>query len=117
MEKALHELGEMDDLTAMDSPIHRLSPLAKLLTAIIYIIVVVSFRKYDLSGLAERHNHYYINNSGCVFPQIRPERTCRNASVSGYIVSDKRCSGTHMLLQAADRSSSGYGCGAFQSFI
>ena len=52
MEKALHELGEMDDLTAMDSPIHRLSPLAKLLTAIIYIIVVVSFRKYDLSGLA-----------------------------------------------------------------
>ena len=22
MEKALHELGEMDDLTAMDSPIH-----------------------------------------------------------------------------------------------
>ena len=52
MEKALHELGEMDDLAAQDSPIHRLSPLAKLLSTILYIVVVVSFHKYDLSGMA-----------------------------------------------------------------
>ena len=51
MEKALHELNEMDDLAAMDSPIHHLSPLAKLLTTIAYIIITVSFHKYDLSGL------------------------------------------------------------------
>ena len=52
MDKALHELGEMDDLAAQDSPIHRLSPLAKLLTTIAYIVTVVSFHKYDLSGMA-----------------------------------------------------------------
>lgn len=52
MEKALHELHEMDELAAGDSPIHHLSPLAKFLTTIVYIIVTVSFHKYDLSGLA-----------------------------------------------------------------
>ena len=52
MEHALHELSEMDALAAQDSPIHRLSPLAKLLTTIFYIIVTVSFHKYQLSGLA-----------------------------------------------------------------
>ena len=51
MEKALHELSEMDDLAAQDSPIHRLSPTAKLLSTIAYILVTVSFGKYQLSGL------------------------------------------------------------------
>lgn len=51
MEKALYELSEMDELAVQDSPIHRLSPIAKLLTTIAYIIIVVSFDKYDLSGL------------------------------------------------------------------
>ena len=52
MEHALHELSEMDALAAQDSPIHRLSPLAKLLTTLVFIIVTVSFHKYQLSGLA-----------------------------------------------------------------
>ena len=51
MESALHELNEMDDLAALDSPIHRLSPLSKLLAAVVYIAVTVSFHKYQLSGL------------------------------------------------------------------
>lgn len=51
MEKALHELSEMDDLAAQDSPIHRLHPAAKLLATIAYILLVVSFDKYDLDGL------------------------------------------------------------------
>ena len=51
MEKALHELGEMDDLAAQESPIHALHPLAKLLATVAYIVTVVSFDKYDLSGL------------------------------------------------------------------
>ena len=41
----------MDDLAALDSPVHRLSPAAKLLTTVIYIMTVVSFHKYDLSGV------------------------------------------------------------------
>ncbi len=41
----------MDDLAAMNSPIHSLHPAAKLITTIAYILVTVSFGKYDLSGL------------------------------------------------------------------
>ena len=52
MEKALHELSEMDDLAAQDSPVHRLHPTAKLLSTIAYIAVVVSFGKYQLGALA-----------------------------------------------------------------
>ena len=51
MEKALHELSEMDELAAGASPIHRLCAPGKLLTTIAYIAVVLSFPKYDLSGL------------------------------------------------------------------
>ena len=51
MDKALREIGEMDELAARSSPIHDLCALAKLLATIAYIITVVSFDKYDLSGL------------------------------------------------------------------
>ena len=52
MDKALQEIGEMDELAARSSPIHNLSATAKLLSTIAYIVSVVSFDKYDLSGLA-----------------------------------------------------------------
>ena len=45
------ELREMDALAAADSPVHRLHPLCKLLVTVFYIVTVVSFPKYDLSGL------------------------------------------------------------------
>ena len=51
MEKALHELSQMDELAAQNSPIHRLHPAAKLVSTIAYIVLVVSFHKYQLSGL------------------------------------------------------------------
>ena len=51
MQKALHELAEMDELAARSSPIHALHPAAKLIATIAYILVTLSFDKYDLSGL------------------------------------------------------------------
>ena len=51
MDRALGELREMDDLAAMQSPIHRIHPLAKLMATVVYIVAVASFDKYDLSGL------------------------------------------------------------------
>ena len=51
MEKALGELGAMDELAALDSPVHSLSALSKLLSTIAYILTVMSFGKYQLSGL------------------------------------------------------------------
>ncbi len=52
MQKALRELSEMDALAARTSPIHALHPAAKLIATIAYILVTLSFHKYDLSGLA-----------------------------------------------------------------
>ena len=51
MQKALHELAEMDELAARSSPIHALHPAAKLITTVVYILVTLSFDKYDLGGL------------------------------------------------------------------
>ena len=51
MNKALHELAEMDELAARSSPIHALHPTAKLIATIAYILVTLSFGKYDLGGL------------------------------------------------------------------
>ena len=48
---ALRELHEMDALAAETSPVHRLHPLVKLLTTVMFILTVVSFGKYELSGL------------------------------------------------------------------
>ena len=45
------ELREMDQLSAQDSPIHRLHPLSKLLVTLAYIFTVVSFPKYSFSAL------------------------------------------------------------------
>ena len=51
MQKAIRELAEMDELAARSSPIHALHPLAKLIATIAYILVTLSFDKYDLGGL------------------------------------------------------------------
>ena len=51
MQKALAELSEMDELAARRSPIHKLHPAAKLFTTIAYILITLSFDKYDLSGI------------------------------------------------------------------
>ena len=51
LKNAQLELREMDDLAAAESTVHRLNPLCKLLVTVFYIVTVVSFPKYDLSGL------------------------------------------------------------------
>lgn len=49
--QAQSELREMDALAAADSPVHWLHPICKLAVTLLYIVIVVSFPKYDLSGL------------------------------------------------------------------
>ena len=51
IDSAAFELREMDELAAMQSPVHSLHPLAKLFITIAYIFITVSFGKYELSGL------------------------------------------------------------------
>ena len=51
MDKALHEFAEMDELAARVSLIHGLHPAAKLIATIAYILLTLSFSKYDIGGL------------------------------------------------------------------
>ncbi|MGN0999515.1 MAG: cobalt ECF transporter T component CbiQ [Faecousia sp.] len=51
LSNAQSELREMDALAAGDSPVHRLHPLCKLIVTAAYIVTVVSFSKYDFTGL------------------------------------------------------------------
>ena len=51
LSRAQSELREMDALAAADSPVHRLHPLCKLIVTVAYIATVVSFPKYDFTGL------------------------------------------------------------------
>ena len=51
IERSIRDLREMDTLASGDSPIHAVSAGAKLLVTVVYILTVVSFDKYRLSGL------------------------------------------------------------------
>lgn len=45
------DIGYMDTLSTGDSHLHRLDPRAKLITTLVFIIMVVSFNKYEISSL------------------------------------------------------------------
>ncbi len=51
MEKSLYNIRYLDELSEKITIIHNVHPLAKVLTTIIYLIIVVSFSKYEISGL------------------------------------------------------------------
>lgn len=51
LESALLDVGGFDDLARLRTPIHRLDPRAKALTALAFIVAVISFGKYELTGL------------------------------------------------------------------
>ena len=51
IEQSISELYEIDDLAAGNSMIHRRSAGAKLAVTVLYILLVMSFHKYDLPGL------------------------------------------------------------------
>ena len=51
IERSVHDLREMDMLASGDSAIHRICTGAKLLVTIVYILTVVSFDKWNMSGL------------------------------------------------------------------
>lgn len=48
---SLYNIRLLDDLAQKESVVHKLHPLIKLLTTLVYLVVVVSFEKYDISAL------------------------------------------------------------------
>jgi len=51
LETAFYDLGRLDSIAEMDTPIHRLDPRAKVITTLLFIIYVVSFDKYEIARL------------------------------------------------------------------
>jgi cobalt/nickel transport system permease protein len=51
LESVAHDLRRLDELAAQKTVIHRLDPLSKLLTTLVFIVTVASFHKYDVTGL------------------------------------------------------------------
>jgi cobalt/nickel transport system permease protein len=50
-DNAYFNLGQIDTLSYRNTVIHRLDPRAKLLATILFVITVVSFPKYEITGL------------------------------------------------------------------
>ena len=48
---SLLDLGVMDQLARLDSPVHRIDPRAKILSALVLIVVAVSFERHEISAL------------------------------------------------------------------
>jgi cobalt/nickel transport system permease protein len=51
VDSTLFEVGGLDDLAGGSSAIHRLDPRAKVVTALAFVVTVVSFGKYEVSAL------------------------------------------------------------------
>ncbi|MBL7214825.1 MAG: cobalt ECF transporter T component CbiQ [Phycisphaerae bacterium] len=50
-DSVMTNLGCLDTLARQDSPIHRLDPRTKLLTTLVFIVMIVSFDKYQISAM------------------------------------------------------------------
>ncbi|MGE5379759.1 MAG: cobalt ECF transporter T component CbiQ [Methylocystaceae bacterium] len=49
--KPLYNLRLLDELAHKDTPLHRLHPMVNLLTTVIFLVVVLSFDRYSITGL------------------------------------------------------------------
>ncbi len=51
IESGIYQLGRIDQLASLDTPIHRVDPRAKVLATMVYLVCVVSFGKYEILQL------------------------------------------------------------------
>lgn len=51
IDSAIYEIHHMDTLAAREQWVNRLHPLVKLILTILYITILVSFHKYDVTGV------------------------------------------------------------------
>lgn len=57
--EVIHGIHHMDDVAAKDSTINNLHPLSKIIVTFMYIVVVVSFDKYDFYGVISMGIYLY----------------------------------------------------------
>jgi len=51
IDRHFFDIGYMDTLSSQQTGVHQLDPRAKLLTTLVFVVIVVSFGKYEISAL------------------------------------------------------------------
>lgn len=51
IETGLYQIGKIDHLASLDTPIHRIDPRAKVLTTLVFLVCVISFGRYSILPL------------------------------------------------------------------
>ena len=51
IDRHFFDIGYMDTLSSQQTAVHQLDPRAKLLTTLVFVVIVVSFGKYEISAL------------------------------------------------------------------
>ncbi len=51
IKKSLLQISTLEELTQKNTPIHKLQPSVKLITTVIYLIVIISYSPHQISGL------------------------------------------------------------------
>lgn len=51
LDDSLNKIISLEELAEKDTFLHQLHPMAKIITTLVYLVVVISFGKYNLSGL------------------------------------------------------------------
>jgi cobalt ABC transporter, permease protein CbiQ len=49
--ESLNKINSLEELSEGNTVIHKLHPMAKMITTIVYMVVVISFDKYDISAM------------------------------------------------------------------
>lgn len=51
IDNSFYDLGRLDRLARIDTPVHRIDPRAKIITTIVFLVCVASFGKYEVAAL------------------------------------------------------------------
>lgn len=51
IETGLYQIGKIDHLASLDTPIHRIDPRAKVLTTLVFLVCVISFGRFTILPL------------------------------------------------------------------
>lgn len=67
-EAALYEFNEMNELADRSSPVHRLPAISKFLVTITYLVILMSFGRYDFTGVLCMAVYPWITFQLCAIP-------------------------------------------------
>jgi len=65
---ALNKISSLEELSEKNTPIHNIHPMIKMITTMVFLVVVISFNKYNISGMIPFFNYPILLMSICEIP-------------------------------------------------